>query len=350
MATLSAAPQAAHRTRTPAVVAALGTTPTIVAVGDGVQAAQLSIDLSPAATSSQSELLWLEDSGCSEVMLVGGKAAQLSRLAGRHRVPPGFCLTAAAYDAARYDRSAHTSQLPPALHLRLAAAYQDLAVRCGRLEPRVAVRSSAIDEDGASASFAGQHETYLNITGIEALAHAILRCWRSLHAERALDYRRQHGLCVDGARLAVLVQQLVMADVSAVVFSANPLTGSRDEILINASWGLGESIVGGTVTPDTYSVRKADRSIIARRLAEKRRMTVLALDGTREVDVPRLLQRRPALDDAQVGAMAELAITLEEEMGWPVDVECAFASGQWYVLQCRPITTLSAASAATILD
>jgi len=120
----------------------------------------------------------------------------------------------------------------------------------------VAVRSSALDEDGAGASFAGQHETYLNVVGAAAVAEAVARCWASVRSSRALEYRRRQGFPLDGARIAVLVQQLIPADVSSVVFSANPVTGSRDEVMINASWGLGESIVGGTVTPDTYVVRR----------------------------------------------------------------------------------------------
>src|SRR6186713_779371 len=109
--------------------------------------------------------------------------------------------------------------------------------------------------------FAGPHETYLNIVGAEAIIQAVIRCWESARSEHALDYRRQQGLSVERPQLAVLVQRLVASDVSAVIFSANPITGSRDEIMINASWGLGESIVGGTVTPDTFVVRKSDLAI-----------------------------------------------------------------------------------------
>ena len=158
---------------------------------------------------------------------------------------------------------------------------------------------------------------------------------------------------VDGARIAVLVQQLVLADVAGVVFSANPLTGSLDEIVVNASWGLGESVVGGSVTPDTYvvgagsgpaSASAAAWTIVQRGLAEKRRMTVAVAGGTREVDVPRLLWSRPSLGDEQVLEMAHLAHKLEQAMGWPVDLECAYRDDVLYLLQCRPITTLGAAA------
>jgi pyruvate,water dikinase len=140
----------------------------------------------------------------------------------------------------------------------------------------------------------------------------------------------------------VLVQQLVPADASAVVFSANPVTGGRDEVLINASWGLGESIASGTVTPDTYVIRKSDLAIVSRDIAEKRRMTVLACEGTHEVPVPRRFQKSPTIDDSQVAELARLSMALETAMGWPVDIECAYRGRDLYLLQCRPITTLSA--------
>jgi len=125
-----------------------------------------------------------------------------------------------------------------------------------------------------------------------------------------------------------------------VLFSAHPVTGSRDEIVINASWGLGESIVGGTVTPDTYVVRKADVAKAARQIADKRRMTVAIPGGAREVDVPRVLRRQPALTEEQAVEIAHLGLALEATLGRPVDVECAYQAGRLYLLQCRPITTL----------
>jgi pyruvate,water dikinase len=139
---------------------------------------------------------------------------------------------------------------------------------------------------------------------------------------------------------APLVQQLVASDVSAVVFSANPISGNRDEIMINASFGLGESIVGGTVTPDTFVARKSDLSVTSQAIAEKGRMTVSVPGGTREVDVPRFLRNEASLTNEQVAEMARLVLSLEQTLGYAVDVECAYAGGQLYLLQCRPITTL----------
>ena len=281
--------------------------------------------------SNSMNLIWLGDPKSFDVALVGGKAANLSRLARMvHRVPDGFSLPVTVMDEVH----------PLDLRNEITAAISDL-MACHSLPDFIAaVRSSAVDEDGAKASFAGQHETYLNIVGADAIFQAVTRCWESAHSEHALDYRRRQGLSVERPQIAVLVQQLVAADVAAVVFSANPITGNRDEVMINASWGLGESIVGGTVTPDTFVVRKSDLAIVQHLVADKQRMTIATQGGTHEVDVPRFLRNTTSLNDEQVIAMAKLALTLELTMDHPVDVECAYAGGELYLLQCRPITTL----------
>jgi len=270
---------------------------------------------------------WLDERNCQDPACVGGKAASLARLAADYPVPLAFCLAAVTGPG-----------LSPALRTELAEAYTQLAARCGVAQPRVAVRSSAVDEDGKATSFAGQHESYLNVVGVEAVITAAERCLASAQSDRALEYRRAHGLSRE-ARVAVLVQQLVHSAVSAVVFSADPRTGAREQIVINAAWGLGESLVGGTVTPDLYLVRKADLAILSQQVADKAVMTVLWAEGTREIAVPRMMRQEPALDDAQVQSLAELARSLEEHQGWPVDLECAYARGRLYLLQCRPITT-----------
>jgi pyruvate,water dikinase len=295
---------------------------------------------------------WLGDPACHVAAAVGGKAANLSRLALLHPVPPGFCLSASAWrDARGLGRTGlpEACDLPEPIRAAVTAAYLALAARCGQADPPVAVRSSAIDEDGAAASFAGQHETYLNVVGAEAVGRAIARCRASGRAERALAYRRRHGLDADAGGVAVLVQQLTPADVSAVVFSANPASGSRDEIVITASWGLGESIVGGSVTPDTYVVRRDGLALARRDLGRKARMTILLPSGTREVEAPHFLRSQFTLTDAQVAEAARLALALEAMMGWPVDIECAWHGGRLALLQCRPITTLPA-RASTVRD
>lgn len=288
------------------------------------------------ATANSPNVLWLGERACHDPGRVGGKAAHLSRLAADYRVPSGFCLTAAAYDPAHPA----DAPLPPDLAEAVAVAYRTLARRGDLPAIPVAVRSSALDEDGDLASFAGQHETELNLIGIKAVLGAIVRCWVSGRNERALAYRQQHGLALEEARVAVLVQQLVLADVSAVVFSANPVTGDLDEVVVTSTWGLGESLVGGTATPDTWVVRKRDLAVLEEQVGAKERMTVAVDGGTREVAVPRLLREKTTLGKVQAVELAELAIGLEKKFGRPVDVEAAYTGEQLFLLQCRPITTL----------
>jgi phosphoenolpyruvate synthase/pyruvate phosphate dikinase len=279
----------------------------------------------PAVT----EVVWLDDPRAADASLTGGKAANLARLAAAFRVPPGFVV---AIPGATLERDARGA---------IAAAYRELAAATGVADPPVAVRSSAVDEDGREASFAGQHDTYLNVTGAEQVWWAVSRCLASFGAERALAYRAAAGLPRTPGRVAVLVQALVAADASGVVFSANPVSGARDEIVVNAAWGLGESVVSGTVTPDAIVVGRDDLAVRAHTVADKRRMTVAVPGGTREVPVPGRLARMPAVDASQAVAAAELALALERETGWPVDVEVAWAGAELFLLQCRPITTLS---------
>lgn len=281
------------------------------------------------------DIVWLGDPAGHDVLLTGAKAAHLSRLSALHRVPPGFSVTSDAY-----RRVGEVSRVTSDLRNAIAEAYFWMGASRAPSVPAVAVRSSAIDEDGPLASFAGQHDTFLNVAGVDDVIEAIELCWASARTEQVLSYRRQHGLSSHETLLSVLVQELVYADVSAVMFSANPVSGSRDEIVVSASWGLGESIVGGTVTPDHWVVRRDDFAIVEQRIGGKERMTVPAPGGAREVGVPRLLRGQKSLTDEQVHEIAQLGASLEAYMGWPVDVECAFAGGELYLLQCRPITTL----------
>lgn len=271
------------------------------------------------------EILWLGEDAAHDPARVGGKAAGLSRLAAGHRVPDGFVIAGGR------------GGLAPAV----AEAYRELGERTGAADPAVAVRSSAVDEDGEEASFAGQHETYLGVTGLDGVLRAVEDARASGLADRALDYRRAHGLAAPSGALPVLVQALVPADAAAVVFSANPVTAARDEVVVNASFGLGESIVGGTVTPDTYVLERPTLALRERRLAEKRRMTISAPGGSREVDVPGALRRAPSITDEQAREAAELAVLLEESLGHPVDLELAWSSRTLHLLQARPITTLA---------
>jgi phosphoenolpyruvate synthase/pyruvate phosphate dikinase len=182
------------------------------------------------------------------------------------------------------------------------------------------------------------HESYLNVVGTDAILQAIVRCWESARSHRALEYRRQRGLSLGNVQLAVLVQLLIVSDVSIVAFSMNPVTLNRAEVMINASWGLGESLVSGTVTPDTFVVRKSDLEVTSQTIADKGRMTVAVPGGTREVDVPHFLRSEACLSKEQLIEVAQLVLSLEATMGYPVDIECTCAGRKLYLLQCRPVT------------
>jgi phosphoenolpyruvate synthase/pyruvate phosphate dikinase len=283
-------------------------------------------------------VLWLDEARCQALERTGGKAATLSRLAVKHPVPSGFCVTSDAYR--RWLVSGTPAAMPSEVRAAIAAAYEALAVRSASTSTRVAVRSSAIGEDGRSASFAGQYASYLNVLGIDALVEAVGRCWNSAQSEQVHAYRRRQRETATEDLVAVLVQEFIVADVAFVAFSTNPVTGDREEIVINANWGLGEAVADGAVVPDTYIMRKADRSLIKELIGSKEAMTVVCPEGVRTVAVPRGLRKRGTLTRDQAAAVADLTARLEMEMGWPVDVEGAFSDEKIYLLQCRPITTI----------
>jgi pyruvate,water dikinase len=283
----------------------------------------------------------------------GGKAANLGELlqAGLP-VPDGFCVTCDAYRAhlraheLESKIAARVSGLrngeppdavaaeirgwiealqPPAEVTReIAAAYAALGSGT-----RVAVRSSATTEDLADASFAGQHDTYLDVAGETAILEKVRACWASLWTERALTYRRQQGFDVDDIALACVVQRLVPATVAGVAFTADPVTGERDRVIVNAVAGLGEALVSGRVTADQFVVRKSDGALLQTQLAEEG-----ASSGA-----------EPFLPD-----ILSLALRVEQHYGAPQDIEWAVgtdtaqagAQAKTYVLQARPITQLQA--------
>jgi pyruvate,water dikinase len=296
---------------------------------------------------------------------VGGKGASLARLAAaRLPVPDGFHLTTRAYrrfvqenrlaglivEAAGEARSDDPSSLdhaaerirtlfvrgmvPEDVAKAIRTAYDALG------HGTVAVRSSATAEDLPELSFAGQQETFLNVQGAANVLEAVKGCWASLWSARALAYRARQGLGPDELALAVVVQRLVPADAAGVMFTADPVSGTRDRIVINAAWGLGEAIVGGLVTPDTFVVDKASGAVRSRTIAEKAVLTVPTGRGTREEPVPAGWRKQPALRATQVAELARLGRRIEALYGQPMDVEWALAKGRLAVLQARPITAL----------
>jgi rifampicin phosphotransferase len=314
--------------------------------------------------------------GLGDVSLVGGKAANVGELLRVGLpVPPGFCVTAAAYrhfvalsdnrtristlldglvdepsalaEAAAQIRQLLVEQpLPEEIGEEIVGRYYELARTLGDSSPDpgipVAVRSSATAEDMPDASFAGQQDTYLNVSGTMALLANVKRCWASLWTARAVTYRQKQGYDHDQVALAVVVQAMVGADVAGVLFTADPLTGDRDTMVINASWGLGEAIVSGTVNPDTWSVAKMDLAVRSREIGSKDVQVVHASDGgTEEIPVPAEKRGEPSLSDGELLELAAIGKSIEEHYRAPMDVEWALSDGRFYVLQARPITTLS---------
>lgn len=302
-----------------------------------------------------------EGLGLSEV---GGKGQSLARLASAGvPVPNGFHVTTAAYDdfVAEHDlqqaidaqlSSANESDveatagaasaieqlfrdrdIPSAIAAEVLQAYHQLG------SPAVAVRSSATAEDLPVASFAGQQETFLNIARDDQLLVAVRGCWASLWTPRAIGYRARHGISPEKISLAVVVQELIDADASGIIFTADPVTGDDTMIEINAAWGLGEAVVGGQVTPDTITVDRASGVIMRTLINTKTIMTAMNSSGTASVPVPRQLQEAPAVPEQQARQLADLAITVEDLFKDPMDIEWCRRGDQLFILQARPITT-----------
>jgi pyruvate,water dikinase len=279
-------------------------------------------------------LIWLGQP--TEVAVVGAKSVHLSRLSKHYPVPSGFCLPVAAFT--QWMKTDCPDQLPAPWQSLVEHAYEQLATTSRTTQPAVAVRSSAVDEDSQNSSFAGQYESYLNVRGVEALYGAILACWRSAFAERVSVYRKSALMLPSYQSLAVLVQQMVPADLSMVIFSRHPITQQPD-VVINAAWGLGQSLVDGSTTPDTYVIRRSDGAVLKRTIGEKRSMTVQMATGVKQTLTPRPMRNQAVLTETKIQEVTRLTVQLETEMGWPVDIEAAYRNDRLYLLQCRPITT-----------
>lgn len=277
---------------------------------------------------------------------VGGKAANLGELtrAGLP-VPQGFCVTTGAYRAVaaagelasttpeNARRTLVETPVPQEIRDAIVAAYRKL----GENVP-VAVRSSATAEDLPFASFAGQQDTFLNVVGEDAVVDAVRRCWASLWTDRAVSYRETNGIDHTTTYLAVVVQRMVQSAVSGVMFTANPVTGTRDQIVIDASPGLGEAVVSGAVNPDHFVVDGSE--IVERRLGDKK-FVIRSLPGggTEHVEVGE--NDEPCLTDGQIHALAVLGRKVQRHYGSPQDTEWAIdADGELHLTQARPITTL----------
>jgi pyruvate,water dikinase len=234
------------------------------------------------------------------------------------------------------------SKIPTDIASAIAEAYATLSNRQSQIvnHKSVAVRSSATAEDLPEASFAGQQETYLNIRGEDALLKAVKKCWASLWTPRAIAYRIKKDVDQNALALAVVVQEMVDAEISGILFTANPMNGRRDEMVINAAWGLGEAIVGGLVSPDTIIADKATGRVKTMEVAEKTVITVLTESGTREDPLTGTRRNSQVMKDAQVLELVTIARKIEDFYGEPQDIEWCHAKGNFYLVQSRPITAL----------
>jgi rifampicin phosphotransferase len=314
-----------------------------------------------------------DEVGRDDIDEAGGKGANLGELtrAGLP-VPSGFVVVTDAYrayvtehelaeriamlavptdDPAGYDdasaqiRALFTNELSDSLRAEIAEAYTAL----GEDAP-VAVRSSATAEDLPEASFAGQQDTYLNVRGLEDLLVAVRDCWASLWTARAMAYRARQGIDPASVSLAVVIQQMVDAEAAGVMFTANPSNGRRNETVISAAWGLGESVVSGSVNTDNIVVRTPDGAVLSNETADKAVMTIYAEQRTQEVPVPADQRVGPVLSEAEAAALAAYGTRIENHFGAPQDIEWARADGGFWILQSRPITALPEVEAAPPTD
>ncbi len=307
----------------------------------------------------------LKDIRKKDFNLAGGKGTNLGEMihAGLE-IPPGFVLLTPAYEMyvkknklqvriddliSGLDLNNHEAldqaseaigqlfmavDLPGEIKREIELAYEVLGNR------PVAIRSSATAEDLPGTSFAGQYDTYLNITGIENVYENIKKCFASLWNDRALAYRIKNKVPHAGLAHGVVVQLLAAGDRAGILFTSNPVNNRDDEILINASWGLGEAVVSGEVSPDQWSIKYANGEIVERYIAKKEVMTVRTRDGVKTENVPTHLQEKPVLSHAEIKELASVARKCEAYFGEPQDMEWVIMDNKLYLVQARPITSL----------
>ncbi|MEO8888807.1 MAG: PEP/pyruvate-binding domain-containing protein, partial [Jatrophihabitantaceae bacterium] len=302
----------------------------------------------------------------TQVAVVGGKGAhlgELSRIEGIG-VPDGFCVTTEAFGRIMAEAPSIDDRLDRLMRLNtedrdsirtlsaeirrvlervavpveVEAAIGTALVRLGE-QKACAVRSSATAEDLPTASFAGQQDSYLNVVGPAAILRHVRQCWASLFTERAVTYRVRNGFDHRKVHMAVVVQKMVFAQASGVLFTADPVTSNRKITCVEASWGLGEALVSGRVSPDTYQVR--DDTVVARTVGTKQRAIHASPGGgTKEQAIKPSLREQPTLTDAQVVRLSRLGRRIEAHFGHPQDIEWCLAGDDFTIVQSRPITTL----------
>lgn len=312
----------------------------------------------------------ISDLGKNDIDIAGGKGANLGELvAAGFNVPPGFVLTTAAYDhfmesskiadrvkdlLAKVDASSESSlqeastkirelfdtvEIPADLKEQILTSHK--AMFKGKKMGLVAVRSSATAEDLPTASFAGQQDTYLNVESPEELLDKVRKCWSSLYTPRAIYYRVTKGFEHSKVKLAVVVQKMINSEISGIMFTVDP-NSEMPHIIIEAGYGLGEALVGGKVTPDTYVVDKFHDKILNKRIAKQNWKLVRGKDGECEkADVPEEMRNAQKMTDEQILALGEIGRNIEAHYDRPMDIEWCIEERVMYIVQARPVTTLS---------
>ncbi|MFM2072308.1 MAG: phosphoenolpyruvate synthase [Actinomycetota bacterium] len=315
---------------------------------------------------SERYVLDLDKVDITQIALVGGKGAHLGELFRIEdaSVPEGFCVTTDAFRRIIAFAPSIDVPLEQMSHLNpedrdsirtlsseVRRTLEGIAIaddvewaitsRLARFDDQAAsaIRSSATAEDSPTASFAGQHDTYLNVVGAAAILQHIRRCWASLFTERAVTYRLRNGIDHRKVHMAVVVQRMVFADASGILFTADPCTGNRKVSAVEATFGLGEAVVSGLVNTDAYRVR--DDEIVERSVGAKQfALRAVPGAGTQRQPIDRATQDQPALSDAQVVRLAQLGRRIETHFGQPQDIEWCLVDGDFRIVQSRPITTL----------
>ena len=312
-----------------------------------------------------------EDLNKSDIGIAGGKGANLGELTQAGiPVPPGFVVTAETYEKFMEDAGINDkvmdildkidindtkalqaaseeiksiineAPIPEDMVLFITEAYNQLCQRVGEDDTDVAIRSSATAEDLPEASFAGQQDTFLHVSGNDEVIEYIRKCWASLFEARAIFYREENDFEHSKVYIAVVVQKMANADKAGVMFTVNPSTG-EEIALIEGSWGLGEAVVSGDVTPDNYQVDKKDNEIINVTISDKKVMYTNDENGTSiKVDVPEDKRNERVLSDEELIELTEMGKRVQAHYGEPMDTEWAFENGNLFLLQARPITTL----------
>lgn len=315
---------------------------------------------------------FFEELNKEDVAIAGGKGANLGELTQAGiPVPPGFVITSRTYqqfiketgifddimdilDAIDVNNNQELqkaskdikkiingTEIPDDIKILIIEAYNALCNRIGKENALVAVRSSATAEDLPEASFAGQQETYLNVKGEDDLINYVRKCWASLFEARAIFYREENDFEHSKVYIAVVVQEMVEAEKAGVMFTVHPSTG-EEKILIEAAWGLGEAVVSGTVTPDTIWVDKANGQVLDYQVSEKNIMFQKDPDAGRTVKIPVSddLKNKKVLNTDEIVQLTELGKRIHEHYGFPQDTEWAIESGNVFMVQSRPVTTL----------